>query len=55
MVTMDDATEERVDASRECGLERGRLKVFLGMAAGVGKTYRMLRRGGPRLRPDATS
>lgn len=25
--------------------ERGRLKVFLGMAAGVGKTYRMLRDG----------
>jgi two-component system sensor histidine kinase KdpD len=27
------------------GRERGRLKVFLGMAAGVGKTYRMLQEG----------
>ncbi|HEX4672797.1 MAG TPA: histidine kinase, partial [Solirubrobacteraceae bacterium] len=25
--------------------ERGRLKVFLGMVAGVGKTYRMLQEG----------
>ncbi|MGD1059412.1 MAG: histidine kinase, partial [Solirubrobacteraceae bacterium] len=24
---------------------RGRLKVFIGMAAGVGKTYRMLQEG----------
>src|SRR5262245_51263265 len=27
------------------GVERGRYKVFLGMAAGVGKTYRMLQEG----------
>jgi two-component system sensor histidine kinase KdpD len=27
------------------GVSRGRLKVFLGMAAGVGKTYRMLQEG----------
>ena len=32
-------------ASLEAERERGRLKVFLGMAAGVGKTYRMLQEG----------
>ncbi|HEX3519394.1 MAG TPA: hypothetical protein VHT29_10210 [Solirubrobacteraceae bacterium] len=32
-----------MDAS--AGERRGRLKVFLGMAAGVGKTYRMLLEG----------
>ena len=41
--------------------ERGRYKIFLGMAAGVGKTYRMLQEGqaeaeaGPRRRRSATS
>ncbi len=29
----------------ESGSERGRYKIFLGMAAGVGKTYRMLQEG----------
>jgi two-component system sensor histidine kinase KdpD len=32
-------------AAAEVRRERGRLKVFLGMAAGVGKTYRMLQDG----------
>ena len=30
--------------------QRGHLKVFIGMAAGVGKTYRMLQEGAPRPR-----
>ena len=34
---------------------RGHYKIFLGMAAGVGKTYRMLQEGAPRPRPGATS
>ena len=42
---MDDATDERLDSSRNDGLDRGSLKVFLGMAAGVGKTFRMLQEG----------
>jgi two-component system sensor histidine kinase KdpD len=29
----------------EAGIDRGRYKIFLGMAAGVGKTYRMLQEG----------
>jgi two-component system, OmpR family, sensor histidine kinase KdpD len=35
-----------IDSSRhDAGVARGRLTVFLGMAAGVGKTYRMLQEG----------
>ena len=33
---------------------RGRYKIFLGMAAGVGKTYRMLQEGAPSRRPGGT-
>jgi two-component system, OmpR family, sensor histidine kinase KdpD len=39
------ATEERLRIGGEPRLHRGRHKVFLGMAAGVGKTYRMLQEG----------
>ena len=39
------ATEERQHHGAEARLHRGRHKVFLGMAAGVGKTYRMLQEG----------
>src|ERR1700679_3289209 len=34
----------------EAGKKRGKFKVFLGMAAGVGKTYAMLRAGHRALR-----
>src|ERR1700736_2614833 len=43
MDEMDDSqqlSEPQVDTR-----ERGRYKIFLGMAAGVGKTYRMLQEG----------
>jgi two-component system, OmpR family, sensor histidine kinase KdpD len=45
LVSDFDATSPRRDAlaGREPG--RGRYKIFLGMAAGVGKTYRMLQEG----------
>ena len=33
------------ETSPEGGHRRGRYKIFLGMAAGVGKTYRMLQEG----------
>jgi two-component system, OmpR family, sensor histidine kinase KdpD len=42
---MGEATERQMESLRDSGVERGSLKVFLGMAAGVGKTYRMLQEG----------
>jgi two-component system sensor histidine kinase KdpD len=42
---MSDRTEEELEDRPEPVTERGRHKVFLGMAAGVGKTYRMLQEG----------
>ena len=48
--------ERRVDESRPARPAAGRYKIFLGMAAGVGKTYRMLQEGQRRgARPGATS
>jgi two-component system, OmpR family, sensor histidine kinase KdpD len=44
IVEMGEPTEES-EVRTEPATERGRLKVFLGMAAGVGKTYRMLQEG----------
>jgi len=40
------AAQAAADNSSVNSARAGRLKVFLGMAAGVGKTYRMLREGG---------
>jgi two-component system, OmpR family, sensor histidine kinase KdpD len=45
LVGMDDPASERAESRRKRGSERGRHKVFLGMVAGVGKTYRMLQEG----------
>jgi two-component system, OmpR family, sensor histidine kinase KdpD len=45
ILAMDERAEQSVDTRPEQLTERGRLKVFLGMAAGVGKTYRMLEEG----------
>jgi len=45
ILEMDERAEQRVDTGPEQITERGRLKIFLGMAAGVGKTYRMLEEG----------
>jgi two-component system, OmpR family, sensor histidine kinase KdpD len=42
---VSERSEGRPAASGSGPRERGRLKVFLGMAAGVGKTYRMLQEG----------
>ena len=42
---MAEPTEKRTGVTPGVGVERGSLKVFLGMAAGVGKTYRMLQEG----------
>jgi two-component system sensor histidine kinase KdpD len=42
LVTEPDAAPARVEQQNQC---RGRYKIFLGMAAGVGKTYRMLQEG----------
>jgi two-component system, OmpR family, sensor histidine kinase KdpD len=39
------STQERMRSDAHRPQERGRHKVFLGMAAGVGKTYRMLQEG----------
>jgi two-component system sensor histidine kinase KdpD len=39
------STRERTPADADRPPQRGRHKVFLGMAAGVGKTYRMLQEG----------
>jgi two-component system, OmpR family, sensor histidine kinase KdpD len=41
-------TSGRGDGAREAG-DRGRLRVYLGMAPGVGKTYRMLEEGHRRV------
>ncbi len=43
MTMADPIREERSSGAAE--VDRGNLKVFLGMAAGVGKTYRMLQEG----------
>ena len=42
---MAEHAESRQGEPREIEVDRGSLKVFLGMAAGVGKTYRMLQEG----------
>ena len=42
---MAEPAESRQGEPREIEVDRGSLKVFLGMAAGVGKTYRMLQEG----------
>ena len=58
-MTLDEPRRPDPDAllleARKAG--RGRLKVFLGMAPGVGKTYEMLarRRGGAEGRGPPTS
>ncbi len=43
VVTDSGSTSERTGLAKD--IHRGRYKVFLGMAAGVGKTYRMLQEG----------
>jgi two-component system sensor histidine kinase KdpD len=45
ILEMSKPTEDQPEVRAEPATERGRLKVFLGMAAGVGKTYRMLQEG----------
>jgi K+-sensing histidine kinase KdpD len=45
ILEMGERAEENVEARPEPVTDRGRLKIFLGMAAGVGKTYRMLQEG----------
>jgi two-component system, OmpR family, sensor histidine kinase KdpD len=45
LVTDFDPTTPRRDALADNDPRRGRYKIFLGMAAGVGKTYRMLQEG----------
>ena len=42
---MADMPQPEVEARGERSDERGHHKVFIGMAAGVGKTYRMLQEG----------
>ncbi len=42
---MADPADQQVEIPDVAETERGSLKVFLGMAAGVGKTYRMLQEG----------
>jgi len=44
-VTMAEPAEQQERRPVDAAVERGNLKVFLGMAAGVGKTYRMLQEG----------
>jgi two-component system, OmpR family, sensor histidine kinase KdpD len=44
VLTMGDETERPATAG-QAEVGRGNLKIFLGMAAGVGKTYRMLQEG----------
>ena len=44
-MTMAEPTEKQAGTPGGAGVERGSFKVFLGMAAGVGKTYRMLQEG----------
>jgi two-component system, OmpR family, sensor histidine kinase KdpD len=45
ILKMGERADEQLEGRAEPVTERGRLKVFLGMAAGVGKTYRMLQEG----------
>jgi two-component system sensor histidine kinase KdpD len=45
LVTMAEPAEQQERRPVDAIVERGNLKVFLGMAAGVGKTYRMLQEG----------
>jgi two-component system, OmpR family, sensor histidine kinase KdpD len=45
LVTDSGATSPGRDSLAESDTRRGRYKIFLGMAAGVGKTYRMLQEG----------
>ena len=45
----------RLTENADGGDGRGHYKIFLGMAAGVGKTYRMLQEGQAGQRPAATS
>ncbi len=42
---MPPAPRAESDSLVQAGTKRGRYKIFLGMAAGVGKTYRMLQEG----------
>jgi two-component system sensor histidine kinase KdpD len=42
---MAEPAEQQARRPADAVVERGNLKVFLGMAAGVGKTYRMLQEG----------
>lgn len=44
-MTMAEPAERQQGRPGDVAVERGTLKVFLGMAAGVGKTYRMLQEG----------
>ena len=44
-----------MESKDRSGGASGRYKIFLGMAAGVGKTYRMLQEGQAELRPAVTS
>ena len=44
-MTMAEPAEQQERRPVDAAVERGNLKVFLGMAAGVGKTYRMLQEG----------
>ena len=44
-MTMAEPAEQQERRPIDAAVERGNLKVFLGMAAGVGKTYRMLQEG----------
>ena len=44
-MTMAEPAEQQERRPLDAAVERGSLKVFLGMAAGVGKTYRMLQEG----------
>ena len=44
-MTMAEPAEQQERRPLDAAVERGNLKVFLGMAAGVGKTYRMLQEG----------
>ena len=44
-MTMAEPAEQQEGRPVDAAVERGNLKVFLGMAAGVGKTYRMLQEG----------
>jgi two-component system sensor histidine kinase KdpD len=45
VITLEPVIEQRPNSEADLPRHRGRHKVFLGMAAGVGKTYRMLQEG----------